>query len=483
MRLPDGKTRLPCLAVIFLLALAAPGLAEASTPDPQALEVDVYELDRFYFQPDPPNAPHREIEPPSWLELAPGEAEGLVWQDPVRTLPGRRRYDLSEEPRKTYWWNYPLYGLLGFPRDLVDGFFGAVSKVGGLNILVTGIFYEVVPMQVLMRDWRDWHRWPGRANKQGHGWIDAPEGWGFFSKYRHTKFRPVNDKRLAAWQAHNEAIDRDVARRNREIEEVNAHVAERREAFMEKTRTAYKRRDYRNTVARLWAYLGADPRDREAKAMLIASLVAVSPNLAERAWGEAALRHQLRTSPQSVLVAAKEELREMAKRHPETEEIPYYLVWVCTRLRAYGEAYTEAGRLLARDPGNVLWQRLRFEAALRTGDKQWIASALSALESATGAGSVASLHGRGRWAFLRGHYTTAREIYKRLASQRESDARFYYYYGMALVHEGMETGLYDKRGAVRALESAAELAETKGRRLEYRKAARAADELRVKPPR
>ena len=263
---------------------------------------------------------------------------------------------------------------------------------------------------------------------------------------------------------------------------MNREATKAREQYLEKTRRMYDRRQYRDAIRRLWVYLEADPRHRQSRAMLIASLVAILPNLAERAWAEDVMARYLRTSPQAVLVAAKEELERIAETSPENEEAPYYLVWVDTRLRAYGEAYQVAKRLTEIDPANVKWQRLRFETALRTGAAEWIDPSVAALEASMGAGSQAAMHARGRVAFQRKQYATAQEIYRRLRTQTPGRARYQYLYGMALVREGMKTGYYDRRDATAALRAAMERASSEPERIEYEKALRAAKALRVKPP-
>jgi len=452
----------------------------AEEPDPEALRPQLPEIESFYTSLTPTaGAKSAPLAEPEWLRSGRPNLDDLKWQSNIRSLPGLRKYDLGKPPRRRAWWKYPLYPVFGAPRDLIDGFFGFVGLVPFFNLPITGGMYELVPTQVLMRHPRDWHQWPGHRNANGHGWIDG-EGWGYFSNLHETRFSAVDETEQEIRRLHNALVDQKIADANAEVARHNAEVDQRREAYVAETADLYGQGKHPAAVARLVDYVRLDPANRRAKAMLIASLVCILPNIAEKEWGQDLLANLMRSGSREVLISAKDELKSLREREPARADIPFYLVWINLRLGSHAEAVEEAARLVELDPGNVAHVRLRFEAAAASGNLEWAETAARQLIDAEGEGSIAALHARGRLAFLADKPKDAIPIYERLVSARPRNPRFHYLLAMAHVADGQRTGRYKRGEAAHALKRAVQLAPSPGEKNFYRKALRAAKLLRVR---
>ncbi|MBN1868634.1 hypothetical protein JW916_15240 [Candidatus Sumerlaeota bacterium] len=463
---------LAAVAVAALVLLSSPGRGEE--PDPLALIPQLSEIESLYLAPAGSAPSSASGVSPAWLGESPaGGASALRIEHRLHALPGFRKYDLSRPPVRHHWHNMVLYAVGGAPRDLIDMLFGLAGRVPIVNIGITGAMYEVVPSQVLFRHWDSWHRWPGHANRHGEGWIDA-ECWGFFSNLRYMTFASVNKRKLEAWRAYDARVDEAMAKRNAEIEKENERAIRARSDLLETTLPLYRSGKYQAVVQRLAPYVEIEPSDRRARAMLAASLAALAPRIAERQWAEEFLGEQIRSASKEILVAMKEELKTLAKRDPAQPEPLFWLVWIDTRLRSYGEAIDAAERLVETAPGSVTWLRLRFESAIESGVPKWIEEAARAIEETAGRGAEASVHARGRQALADGRPDEAIATYEHLTRTLPTHGRYHYLLGMALIEKGKQTGRYEKGRALKELKRARKFAASDDDRDLYRRALEAA---------
>ena len=472
------------VGIALLAALAIGPNCRAEEPDQEALTPQLDEIESFYLAT--PTAPEaKPAKEPAWVAAGRKGVANLIQRNKVNSLPGMRKYDLSRPPRRFYWWNLPIYAVLGFPRDLIDGFFGSLSLAEiaifePFNLVLTGVGYELVPTQVLARHPSDWHRWPGRRNANGHGWFDGE--WGFFSNLHYTTFIRTNEKRLDVWRTHNQVVDDKMAAENAKIDQENAEVRAKRAAYIRETRRLFDEGKHRVVIQRLVGYREIDPLNQDARAMLAVSLIDDLPEIAENQWAYGAIHDLLWGSSREVLIPIRDELEAMREAKPHDDEICRYLVAINMRLRSFAQAMSAAEELVARDPSNVTFLRLRFEVALAGGDSDQIEEAARAIEQAASEGSAATLHARGRQAFVAQQPEKAVEAYQRLVLIEPLNPRFHYLLGMAHVVEGRKTGHYEKGLARRQLAKAMKLVRSTDERDLYAKAYEAAGLLRVTAP-
>ena len=131
--------------------------------------------------------------------------------------------------------------------------------------------YEVIPLQAVIRDPRDWHFWPGIRNSLGHGMIDS-DGWGWFPSAHSWQFEYVSESKLRDYHEYNEELTEDLNRLNREIELENQRISgslrqARRIAF-----DAIDRGDGQEALSRMLPYWSHHDLDQGAFALFITSL-------------------------------------------------------------------------------------------------------------------------------------------------------------------------------------------------------------------
>jgi hypothetical protein len=407
-----------------------------------------------------------------------------AWQGGVRSPRSAGLYDLTQPPRRVFWWKWPFYGILGAPRDLVDGLFGAVGYVPPFNLALTGVGYEVLPMQFLMRPPSDWHRWPGgHANAAGHGWIDSQNGWGFFPNHHSIRFSEVDEKELARRRQHNADVVGQTARLNTEVNEHNAQVQTLRDDRMADASRAYQDGRYSEVVRLLRDYVGVDTSNREAKSMLATAYIALEADPAQPTTTRQrdALAGLLTHASKPTLALLKTELAVLAQRMPDRPEPLLYRVWANLQLANFAQVFEDATALVALEPANGLYHELRFEAALAGREPEWMTPALEGLVAAAGADSVAVRDARGRQALALGDIATARACYEALTAAAPTNPRYHYLRAMTEVVAQPQTGRFDRALTLRELEQARGLAHSPGDRVLYEKALRAAQLLT--PPR
>ncbi|MCX7013694.1 MAG: hypothetical protein NTW86_14265, partial [Candidatus Sumerlaeota bacterium] len=309
----------------------------------------------FLLENAPANNP---LAPPSFVQAPQYAFPGHEKRPGVSTIEGQMLYDLNDPPKTHYWWNVPLYALTGFPRDGIDWLFGVIGYVPAANLVATGA-YEFSGAQFLMRSPDDVHGYGGAANANKHGWREG-EGWGFFSIYRHTRFREVDQNLLAQWKKHNEQVEASLDQRNSQVTQYNATVENIRKAYCDKAIEDWKAGRYNDALGRLWSYCPQRPNDYPALACYIACCIQqASSGTKDAQWGEVETQRLLRDWQAGNLPLLIDTLRTDAGRRLNDLEVRYWLTWAYAEMGSHAEALKEA-RELSENPrtglrGNLLY--------------------------------------------------------------------------------------------------------------------------------
>ncbi len=474
------------LAVLSLWLAAPVGAQEAVVPDLDGMKPVIPEIESLLAEslgqsPVERKKSEKEAAEPAWARFEDTTGLDLLKRlTPQRTVEGRELYDVENPPRRLRLYLYPYYIVTGLPRDLVDGFFGSMNFVPPFNLLFTGAMYEIVPTQFLMRHSTDRHGLWGRSNAQGHGWVDAENGWGFFSCLHALEFRPVNAKKLEAQTSANQELARKINEKNSVINLHNERVDALRTEYFEVTTQFYQAGNYREVVRRLIPYVQIDLRSGLSKAMLAGAYGGLlCQDIPERAWVSEQLSTLLSTCSKSTLVQVKRELAFMKKTFPTRTEPALYLTQIDVLMNSYAQALSEAEYLLTLDAQNPLYLRLRVEAALASEKPEWIEPAIAALAAQLGADSEIVRHAQGRLAFVKQDYDQVATLYKQLTQEAPDNARYHYLLGMMWVERASLTGSYNRPEAVKSLKKAVRKARTDEEEDFYRKVCTVAESLDI----
>lgn len=346
---------LPQFLLIIGLALSLVPAARAQSFDP-----DVGEPLQWLVRAD--GDPTAEVRiPPDSLELTRHRFDAGRIQEPVEEIHGRPRHDLDKPPRASHGWKYPAYAVFGLPRDLIDGAFGAIGFIPIVNLPITGGLYEVIPTQYLFRDWRDVHRWGGRRNDNGHGWIDS-DGWGWFPTAHSMEFTYEDTAELERWKNENAAIEADLLEINRGIEQANRELLEGRRNIRNFASNAIAEGDGAEAVSRILPYHLALPQDENAAALLINALAIYGDT--GPSWVRPYLWRKILELKPRVVAQAEATLVNTLERHDGSRTAAEALVFISTRQEEFLEALDRARASLEADPKDPRRMRLHFESAL-----------------------------------------------------------------------------------------------------------------------
>jgi tetratricopeptide (TPR) repeat protein len=479
--------RVSILWAVLIFGLVAPvGAQEAVVPDLDGMKPVIPEIESLLTEslgqvPSDRKKSKEKKEEPDWARLEDSTALDLLKRlAPQRTVEGREMYDLENPPRRIRLYLYPYYLVTGLPRDLVDGFFGSMNFIPPFNMLFTGAMYEIVPTQLLMRHSTDRHGLWGRSNAQGHGWVDAENGWGFFSCLHALEFRPVNQQKISEQTSANEDLALKVRGKNEMIVEHNKRVDTLRTEYFEVTTKFYQAGNYREVVRRLLPYVQIDLRSGLSKAMLAGAYTGLlCQDVAERAWVSEQLVTLLSTCSKSTLVQVKREMAYMKKSFPARTEPALYLTQIDVQMNSYAQALSEAEYLLSLDSKNPVFLRLRVEAALASEKPEWIEPAIAALAAQVGPDSELVRHAQGRLAFVKQDYDQAAAVYRQLTQEAPDTARYHYLMGMTWIERASLTGSYNRPEAVKSLKRAIRKARTEEEESFYRNVCGAAEALDI----
>lgn len=426
---PAGARRRRARCFAALAALAAVASAFALPPraaSAQEFRSDLGEAIDFLLEADG-GAGREVLIPPDAPELT---KFPLGAQPPAELLdhvPGEPFHDMKAAPVRTLWWKYPIYAVIGFPRDAIDTLFGVAASVPGLNIPVVGLAYEVIPTQALMRDPRDWHRWPGRANKRGHGFVDA-EGWGWFPNARSMEFTETEPALREKYQAENDDLTIQLQGLNKEVEERRrawtAKLTETREAALR----AIQRGSGFEAAARMLPYSLAVPGDQEGAALLIAALAVHGDSGPE--WVKPYLWRALSQAGLAGLRRAEALLAPAYDADPNSRTLAEALVFARIRLEQPELAMLTAITSTGKDAKDARRARLAFETALSARDAKTAREGLAPIQLASASqASLAPLEQR--LGIVEGRAAKAVVALRALVAAAPGDPYLAYYLGVA----------------------------------------------------
>ncbi|HBF35472.1 TPA: hypothetical protein DDW35_12995 [Candidatus Sumerlaeota bacterium] len=274
---------------------------------------------------------------PDWVEM-PGMNLRLYTDKPqLKELPGEPFLDVDKTPRQRVWWKYPVYAVVGAPRDLVDGFFGGVGKLPLFNLPLTGVMYEVVPTQVVFRHWSDTHRWLGLRNHNAHGWIDSEE-WGFFSNAHNMGLTREDIAEKERRTKQNVVLQAKLKETNQSIIDQNRAAETKREALLAEAMASFQKRDFRDAARRLHFLVKVDPLNQSARSLLAASLIALPADATSDGWKRMMISRLLQTHSQGMMMEIKQSLLPLVALPDTRTNALTYLVWINARLGNLKEA-------------------------------------------------------------------------------------------------------------------------------------------------
>ncbi len=281
-------------------------------------------------------------------------------------LPDKPLRQVSPQPESRAWWKYPFYVVLGLPRDLVDGGFGFVSNWPFFNIPFVYLPYEVLPAQALARDPRDWHHWPGRRNKNGHGMIDS-ESWGWFPSWHQWHFTYPSQRKLRKNRDWNESVQNELRNRNKELEAANMVIATRQQEARQAALTAIEAGNGREAALRMIPFYQGYKLDEGAFALFVTALAVYQPSAPE--WVQSLLWQELKGAQGRYLEQAEKLLLETLAKQPKNQSLAETLIYVRLLLNKNSLALALANAFAASQPDDPRAQRLVFETALAAGQQ------------------------------------------------------------------------------------------------------------------
>lgn len=353
--------------------------------------------------------------------LKPEQAKELVTQ-----IPGKSPRQVTPAPMARAWWNYPLYAVVGFPRDVVDSFFGALSYVPGIGLPLVWVPYEFIPTQALFRDPRDWHRWMGYSNARGHGMVDGTS-WGFFPSFNSWTMTYPSPRLARKNAIFNENLRKEIQESNKKIEETNQTVSYRTRDVRTKALAAIQAGNGREAAMRMIAYQQAFPLDEGAFALYVTALALYLPDGPE--WVAPLLWEKLNAAQPKLLNEASKLMAATLSKEPEQAGLAQALIY--TRLLA-GQEDTALMMAQAIPAGKISpAQRLQlvFETALAARDKDAAAKAWTALQAESYDAAEKQMMGA-RLELLKGQYAPAMQVFSLLYQKQPEDPYLNYYVGV-----------------------------------------------------
>lgn len=372
----QGKRSFPTAAFVALPAL----LAALLTPPPsaaQSFDPDIGEPLQWLIRAD--GDPSAEVRiPVDSLELTRHRFDPGRIEEPREELHGRPKHDLSVTPRARHGWKYPAYAVFGLPRDLLDGAFGVIGFVPVLNLPITGGLYEVIPTQYLFRDWRDVHRWGGRRNANGHGWIDS-DGWGWFPTANSMEFTYEDTAELERRKNENAEIDAELLELNRRLDQSNREVLERRRNIRNSASNAIAEGKGEEAVSLILPYHLELPNDENAAALLVNALAVYGDTGPD--WVRPYLWRKILDLKPRVVAQAEATLVNTLQRRDAARTVAEALVFISTRQEEFLEAAERARVSHEADPKDPRRKRLLFESALLALDEDLAGGTLTEIRA------------------------------------------------------------------------------------------------------
>ncbi len=410
-----------------------------------------------------------------------------VRKDAIHLAGAQPYHDPESLSEVTHWHRISAYAFAGFPRDLIDGVFGAASFIPVLNFAITGA-YEYSGAQFLMRHRNDAHLYGGHANENNHGWIDG-ESWGWFSNFHQTSFSEVDDAKLKNLQAHNQQVEDLLKQKKEEAESGNLSVDLLATEYLMETLRIWEEGQQELALARLRNMCLARPNDYKALSYYLACLVhTLDSGATDKNWLTAEIRQCVTRFPPSHYDVLTNVTRERVSGHPERLAPRLLLTWTYARMGSWYDALTEAEAMVSLPNAGLREHTLYAEVILQRlpveTDSRARADLLQRLSQTVGRMNKlapAALDTRlaaTRLKLMQGHYDEAIKSMAMLEDEHPQNAALPYHLGMAYMIQGMNSDEYSRWNAKRSLRRAQKLANGSARAEVIAKALEAAGEIR-----
>lgn len=348
-------------------------------------------------------------------------------------LPGRPFLPVTPMPQARAWWKYPIYVAVGLPRDLFDAFVGGLNYIPILNIPLVMGAYELIPTQMLVRDPRDWHAWPGlKMNARGHGPIDG-DSWGWFPSL-HTWHFTYPSQRLAR---QNEILNQELKQKldseNRQIEEANAAIEIRLRDARDRALKAIQAGNGREAVYRMLAYHNSYPLDEGGFALFATAMALYIGEGPE--WVGPVLWSEIDGAQPRLLAEAEKLMTATAQKFPDRIPLSEALIYTRLALGRNSGAVDAASALLKSKPDDPFRQRLVFETAMTDRDTRLARRTRAAMSPTSYDAPTRELMDL-RFQMLSGQAAPAAVALASLHAQRPEDPYYAYYLACAQAMAG-----------------------------------------------
>lgn len=282
------------------------------------------------------------------------------------SFPGEAFRQVTPAPLGPAWWTYPVYGVAGFPRDLIDAAFGGLNLVPVVNIPLVMGGYELLPTQLLVRDPRDWHRWPGlKANARGHGPLDG-DSWGWFPSWHCWQFSYPSQRLARQNEIYNTKLKGRLDAENQRIETANNQIDTRLRETRNKALAAIAAGDGREAACRMISFRRAYPLDEGSFALFATALALYTTGGPD--WVGPVLWSELEFAQPRLLAEAEKMLAGNASKYPDRRPLGEALIYTRLVLGRSKDAIEAATALLKVKSDDPYRQRLLFETALTARD-------------------------------------------------------------------------------------------------------------------
>lgn len=369
-------------------------------------------------------------------------------------VPGQPFRQVQPPPQARHWWKYPIYAVIGFPRDLADAAIAQLRFIPFISPLVY-VGYEVVPTQALLRDPRDWHRWDTWPNRHDHGFYKG-NSWGYFPSWNMWEMTYPSEEKARRNEQYNEQLRQELNELNRGIEQQNQAIAQRKLHARVQALEAIEAGDGAEAVKRMVPYHLAYPNDdyEGAFALFATALALHQPDGPD--WTGPVLWRKLLEAQPTELERTEALLDRTIDRFPGHPSLNKALVYTRLLLDEEDDALEAAMAWQAAQTENEAAKRLAFETALSARQSETARRAWEALDQ----DAVPEWERRivqARLDLLDANMNQALEILRPLQAQNPENAYLNYYVGCAelMLAEAEQAPVENFRQAFDRLELAA----------------------------
>lgn len=349
----------------------------------------------------------------------------------LTSISGESFLQVTPMPLARAWWSYPVYAVAGLPRDLIDAAFGGLNMLPVVNIPVVMGGYELVPTQLLMRDPRDWHRWPGvKMNALGHGPLDG-DNWGWFPTWHCWHFTYPSQRLARRNEIHNQKLQGRIDTENQKIEAANSQIDARLRETRNKALEAIAAGNGKEAACRMISYRQAYPLDEGGFALFATALALHTSGGPD--WVAPVLWSELEFAQPRLLAEAEKMLVANAQKFPDRRALGEALIYSRLVLGRNKEAIDAAQMLLKAKSDDPYRQRLVFETALTARNLELAKQARAMMNPASYDGPTRDLMDL-RLKLADGDSTAVLTALDRMRTQTPEDAYLWYYLACAQIN-------------------------------------------------